>query len=111
MKYFTAQTLAFGNSTDVAEKIADHGKFLTLVSLCHGTSRPIADSKWLEEPDMMQETTPPSLYLVLLLTLAAALFSTPGVREALADRHPRPLLDVMDDIGASMAMQMQPMTD
>lgn len=33
------------------------------------------------------------------------------VREALADRHPRPLIDVIDDIGAALAMQTQPMTD
>jgi hypothetical protein len=60
---------------------------------------------------MKQDYTPRQIYLALLLALAAAVFSTQGVRDALANRHPRPLLDVIDELAASLETQTSAVTD
>jgi hypothetical protein len=51
------------------------------------------------------------IYSVLLLAFAAAVASTPVVREAMSHRDPRPLSDVMKEVVDGMATEAAATTD
>jgi hypothetical protein len=60
---------------------------------------------------MTQDGTILQIYLALLLALAAAVASSPVVREAMAQRHPRPLSVVMEEVADGMATEVAAPTD
>jgi hypothetical protein len=60
---------------------------------------------------MTQDGTLLQIYLALLLAFAAAVGSTPVVREAMAQRHPRPLSDVMKEVADGTATDVAAPTD
>jgi hypothetical protein len=60
---------------------------------------------------MTQAGTFRQIYFVLLLAFSAAACSSPAVHEAMARRHPRPLTDVMKDVGDGMATEVAAPTD
>jgi hypothetical protein len=60
---------------------------------------------------MRQEGAFLQILVALLLALTAAVASTPIVREKMANRHPRPLTDVVNELGESIATQVAAMTD
>jgi hypothetical protein len=60
---------------------------------------------------MTQDGTLLQIYLALLLAFAAAVGSTPVVREAMAQRHPRPLSDVMKEVADGTATDVGAPTD
>jgi hypothetical protein len=60
---------------------------------------------------MGREGTHLQIYLVLLPAFLTAVASTPIVREKMANRHPRALPDVMNEVSDSLAMQAAATTD
>lgn len=63
------------------------------------------------ERAMTQDGTLLQIYLALLLAFAAAVFSSPVVHEAMAQRHPRPLSVVMKEVADGMATEVAAPTD
>jgi hypothetical protein len=60
---------------------------------------------------MPQESAFLQISLVLLLAFVAAVASTPAGRDAIANRQPRPLSEVMNELGASLAAPAAATTD